>query len=119
MEIAKQLRFYNIGLSIDDLGAEWTSFEGLQNFPFIELKVDQKFINGCAHDPLKQAVCRTIVDLARRFRTPTVAEGVETEDDFAAIRELGFDLAQGYLFGKAMEPKKFSRTMLRPLTMPH
>jgi EAL domain-containing protein (putative c-di-GMP-specific phosphodiesterase class I) len=118
-EIAKQLRFYNIGLSIDDLGAEWSSFEGLRHFPFIELKVDQKFITGCADDPLKQAVCRTIIDLARRFDTPTVAEGVETEADFAAVRDLGFDLAQGFLFGKAMEPKKFARTMLRPLTVPH
>jgi EAL domain-containing protein (putative c-di-GMP-specific phosphodiesterase class I) len=114
-EIARQLRFYNIGLSIDDLGAEWSSFEGLRHFPFIELKVDQKFVIGCADDPLKQAVCRTIVDLARRVKVPTVAEGVETEADFAAVRELGFDLAQGFLFGKAMEPKKFVRTMLRPL----
>ena len=75
-DIAKLLRFHNIAISIDDLGAEWPSFAGLDHFPFVELKVDRKFIAGCADDRLKRAVCRQILDLADGYGSRTVAEGV-------------------------------------------
>jgi EAL domain-containing protein (putative c-di-GMP-specific phosphodiesterase class I) len=118
-EIARELRFHNIAISIDDVGAEWPSLAGLSDFPFVELKVDRKFITGCADDRLKRAVCRQILDLADGYGVRTVAEGVETRADFLAVRELGFDLAQGFLFAKPMAAKKFARTMLaNPVTLP-
>jgi EAL domain-containing protein (putative c-di-GMP-specific phosphodiesterase class I) len=110
--VARQLRFHNIGISIDDLGAEWSLLAGLDEFPFVELKVDRKFISGCAADRLKRAACRTILDLAGRFGVCTVAEGVETREDFRAVREMGFDQVQGFLFHKPMPAQKFARTML-------
>ncbi len=118
-DIAKQLRFHNIGISIDDLGADWPTLMGVDDFPFVEIKVDRKFVAGCADDPLKQTVCRRILELADRFGARTVAEGVETRADFLAVREMGFDLAQGFLFAKPMQAKKFARTMLRrPVPVP-
>ena len=118
-DIARQLRFHNIAISIDDLGAEWPSLVGLDNFPFVELKVDRKFIAGCADDRLKRAVCRQILDLADGYGARTVAEGVETRADFLAVREMGFDLVQGFLFAKPVAAKKFARMMLgNPITMP-
>jgi EAL domain-containing protein (putative c-di-GMP-specific phosphodiesterase class I) len=87
--LARRLRFHNIAISIDDLGAEWPSFVGLDHFPFVELKVDRKFIAGCADDRLKRAVCRQILDLAEDYGARTVAEGVETRADFLAVREMG------------------------------
>ena len=117
--VAKQLRFHNVAISIDDLGAEWPSFVGLDSFPFVEFKVDRKFIAGCANDRLKQAVCRQILDLADSYGARTVAEGVETRDDFVVVRDMGFDLVQGFLFGKPMTAKKFALTSLRhPVTLP-
>jgi EAL domain-containing protein (putative c-di-GMP-specific phosphodiesterase class I) len=117
-DIAKQLRFHNIAVSIDDLGAEWPSLVGLDSFPFVELKVDRQFIAGCADDRLKRAVCRQILDLADSYGARTVAEGVEMRADFVAVRDLGFDMVQGYLFAKPAAAKKFARTMLgRPMTM--
>jgi EAL domain-containing protein (putative c-di-GMP-specific phosphodiesterase class I) len=119
-EVAKQLRFHNIAVSIDDLGEEWPSLVGLDNFPFVELKVNRTFIAGCADDRLKRAVCRQILDLADSYGARTVAEGVETLADFVAVRELGFDLVQGYLFAKPATATKFARTVLRqPVTIPH
>src|SRR5262245_28746782 len=118
-EIARQLRPHHIAISIDDLGAEWPSLVGLDSFPFVELKVDRKFIAGCADDRLKCAVCRQILDLADGYGARTVAEGVETRADFIAVREMGFDLVQGFLFAKPMAAKKFARTMLgRPISIP-
>jgi EAL domain-containing protein (putative c-di-GMP-specific phosphodiesterase class I)/CheY-like chemotaxis protein len=116
---AKQLRFCNIAISIDDLGPEWPSLVGLHDFPFVEIKVDRQFIAGCADDRLKQTVCRRILDLADGFGSRTVAEGVETRADFFTVREMGFDLVQGFLFAKPMTAQKFALTTLHhPVTMP-
>ena len=93
-----------------DLGAEWLSLTGLCHFPFVELKVDRKFVTGCAKDRLKQSICRRILDLAGSYGARTVAEGVETWADFLAVREMGFDLAQGFLFAKPMSAQKFVQT---------
>jgi EAL domain-containing protein (putative c-di-GMP-specific phosphodiesterase class I)/CheY-like chemotaxis protein len=116
---ARQLRFSNIAISIDDLGSDWPSLVGLHDFPSVEIKVDRQFIAGCANDRLKQTVCRQILDLADGFGARTVAEGVETRADFFTVREMGFDLVQGFLFAKPMTAQKFALTTLRhPVSMP-
>jgi EAL domain-containing protein (putative c-di-GMP-specific phosphodiesterase class I) len=111
--VARQVRFSNIAVSIDDLGSEWPSLVGLHDFPFVEIKVDQQFITGCAKDRLKQTNGRQILELADGFGARTVAEGVETQADFLAVREMGFDVVQGFLFGKPMTAKQFMLTTLR------
>lgn len=117
-KIAEQLRFHNIGVAIDNLGDQWPSLMELDNFPFVEIKVDRTFIAGCADDRLKQWVCRRILELADGFGARTVAEGVETRADFLAARELGFDLIQGFFFAKPMESHKFARQILgRPIAI--
>jgi len=116
-DLAYRLRFYNIGLSIDDLGAEWPSFMAIRPFPFVEIKVDRKFVAGCANDRLKQATCRQILDWAHVVGTRSVAEGVETRADFFCARQMGFDLVQGNVSGKPMLPRKFAQAVLRhPVT---
>jgi EAL domain-containing protein (putative c-di-GMP-specific phosphodiesterase class I) len=110
--VARQLRFHNIGISIDDLGMEWPSLTGLTDFPFLELKVDRRFVTGCADNPSMQAVCRRIRDLTDAYGVRAVAEGVETTSDLLAMREMGVDLVQGFLFAKPMGAKKFAVTML-------
>jgi EAL domain-containing protein (putative c-di-GMP-specific phosphodiesterase class I) len=110
--VARQLRFHNIGISIDDMGMEWPSLTGLSDFPFLELKVDHRFVTGCADNPSMQAVCRGIIDLSKAYGVRAVAEGVETTADLLAVREMGADLVQGFLFAKPMGAKKFATTML-------
>jgi EAL domain-containing protein (putative c-di-GMP-specific phosphodiesterase class I)/CheY-like chemotaxis protein len=112
IDVASEVRFHNIAVSIDDVGADWPALMGLDSFPFVELKVDRQFVTGCATDRLKQTVCRRIVELARGYGARVVAEGVESRADFVAANEMGFDLVQGYLFGKPMALKKFARSAL-------
>ncbi len=117
--IARQLRFHNIAVSIDDLGTEWPLLDHLDDFPFCEVKVDRKFVTGCANDPLRQMVCRRILDLADRYGARTVAEGVETQADFFTVREMGFHKAQGFYLGKPASVKKFARSTLgRHVSLP-
>lgn len=116
---ARQLRLHNIGVSLDDVGAEWPLLTEFNDFPFVEIKVDRSFVAGCADDRLKQSTCRRILELADGFGARTVAEGVETRADFVTTRELGFDLIQGFFFAKPMEPHKFARKILgRPMAVP-
>jgi EAL domain-containing protein (putative c-di-GMP-specific phosphodiesterase class I)/DNA-binding CsgD family transcriptional regulator len=117
-DVARELRFHNMAIAIDDLGAEWPALIDLSDFPYAEVKVDRKFIAGCADDRLKQAVCRQILDLADRYGARTVAVGVETRADLLAVREMGFDLVQGFLFAKPVTAKEFARTILAKADLP-
>jgi EAL domain-containing protein (putative c-di-GMP-specific phosphodiesterase class I)/CheY-like chemotaxis protein len=112
IDVTKQIRLHNIAVSIGDLGTDWPALMGLGTFPFAELKVSRQFVTGCANDRLKRTVCRHIIELAREYGARVVAEGVETRADFVVANEMGFDLVQGYLFGKPMALKKFARATM-------
>ena len=116
VDIARELRFRNLAISIDNVGADWPDLAKLAIFPFIELKVDRALVTGCADDRLKQLVCKGIVDLAGEHGVRTVAKGVETRADFRAVQDMGFDQVQGFLFGKPVSAQKFAhaRVALRP-----
>ena len=118
-DVARQLRFHNIGVSINDLGTEWPLLMGIRDFPFVEIKVDKQFVAGCADDRTKRTTCGRILNLADGYGSRTVAGGVESRADFAVVREMGFNLVQSYLFARPMAAKKFARTMLgRSLSFP-
>jgi len=115
-DVAAQVRFHRIRLSIGDFGAEWPTGADLGFFPFGEIKVDRRFVAGCADDRPKRAICQRILKLAGSVGARTVAEGVATRADFLCVRELGFDMAQGLLFAHPMPVERFARTVLgRPV----
>jgi len=110
--VAAQLASRNIGMSINGIDAQGASLAGRRELPVVEMKVDRKYIRGCADDRVKQAHCAEIVAIARDTGARSVAEGVETQSDFLVVRDLGFDLLQGHMFAKPMAPHKFERAML-------
>jgi EAL domain-containing protein (putative c-di-GMP-specific phosphodiesterase class I)/CheY-like chemotaxis protein len=117
-DVARRLRSRKVALSVGNLGAEWPTLLQLHDFPFVELKVDRRFVAGCSDNWPKQTICRRIIEFADAVGARTVAEGVECRADFLAAREMGFHLAQGSLFAKPMAARKFSRTVLgRPVTV--
>lgn len=101
-EIAVQLRIHRIGLSLDDFGSGYSSLARIKELPFEELKLDRSFVTGCSLDDGDAMLCRTAIELAHRFGSLAVAEGIETSADLKTIRRLGCDLAQGFLFAEAM-----------------
>ena len=116
-EIVRTLGSYGVGISIDNLGGECSSLLGLEDCPVTELKVARTIVQGCAEDRLKRALCATILDIARRLGATTVAQGVETRADLVAVREMGFDLVQGFLFGKPMAARRLASMLRRPVTL--
>jgi len=102
VHLAAQLRELKIRISVDNLAFVPRFLADAEMFPFFEIKVGRQFVSGCASDKLRRALCRTIVEVARRFGARSVAVGVETRDDLAAVQDIGFDVGQGFFFGRPM-----------------
>ena len=106
-EVSTQLKLYNVSISIDDFGQAYSSLSRLLELPCVELKLDRSFVSSCSSDPLKHALCQTVVDLAHRVGSRVCAEGVEQPEDLRSVIEMGCDTVQGYIFAKPMPPDVF------------
>ena len=111
-EVSTQLKLYDVGISMDDFGTAHSSLSRLLELPCVELKLDRSFVANCAFEPLKYAVCQTVVDLAHRVGSRVCAEGVEKVEDLMAVIRMGCDTAQGYIFAKAMPPGSFATDII-------
>ena len=110
--IGAQLAQRNIGIAISDIDAEGAALAACRDLPVVEMKINRRLIRGCADDRIKQAPSRCNARKSLGLRGAPALKGVETQSDFLAVRELGFDLIQGQMFAKPMAPRKFERTML-------
>jgi len=106
LENLVRLRMQRFGLSIDDFGTGHSSLAQLRDVPFTELKVDQGFVRGARHNQIIRPMLEGSVGIAKRLGMASVGEGVETEDDWQLLREVGCDFAQGYFIGRPMAVDK-------------
>jgi predicted signal transduction protein with EAL and GGDEF domain len=96
-----KLKKLGVRLALDDFGTGYSSLGYLKKAPFDKIKIDQSFVRGAAGPRSRNsAIIRAIVSLADSLEMETCAEGVETHDDLALIRELGCSHVQGYIFGR-------------------
>jgi len=102
LDILSRLSLKRFKLSIDDFGTGYSSMEQLQRIPFSELKIDRAFVRGAGEDASARAILESSVLLAKKLDMKIVAEGVETEEDWNLIAELGCDQVQGYYIAKPM-----------------
>ncbi len=97
----QRLRDLGVQLSVDDLGTGYSSLAYLQRLPVDEVKIDRSFLRDFT-DPQARAVVQTIIDLGHGLGNKVVAEGIEDEPTFLALRELGCDTAQGFWLGRPL-----------------
>jgi EAL domain-containing protein (putative c-di-GMP-specific phosphodiesterase class I)/signal transduction histidine kinase/DNA-binding response OmpR family regulator len=102
LDILSRLSLKRFNLSIDDFGTGYSSMEQLQRIPFSELKIDRAFVHGASKDVSARAILESSVLLAKKLDMKIVAEGVETEEDWNLVAELGCDQVQGYYIAKPM-----------------
>jgi diguanylate cyclase (GGDEF)-like protein/PAS domain S-box-containing protein len=96
----RDLHDRGIGIALDDFGTGFSSLEHLRRFPIDVIKIDRSFIQGMEHDPKDSAIAANLVSLAHALGLAVVAEGIETLGQLELLRELGCDLAQGYLLAR-------------------
>lgn len=102
LDVLSRLCLKRIRLSIDDFGTAYSNMEKLQSLPFSELKIDRAFVHGTTQDRTGLTILEFSTALGRRLGMRTVAEGVETEEDWRTAARLGCDLVQGYYVAKPM-----------------
>src|SRR5690242_11380931 len=117
-EIAAKLRVSGISVAIDDFGAGFSSFSSLRELSFAELKLNDSFVKGCAGDPTNAAICQTAIDLAHRFGSAAVAEGIETVADLQAMQIMGCDFGQGNLIAPPMPQVDFMALLQQRMNKP-
>ncbi len=96
----QKLKELGVNLAIDDFGTGYLSLSRLRRFPVDYLKIDRSFVGGLGKDPDDTALVSEIVSLAHSLGLKVVAEGVDTAEQLARLREMGCEFAQGYYFSK-------------------
>lgn len=101
-------------IALDDFGTGYTSLQHLKRLPIDVLKIDRAFVNGLPRDKQDSAIVEAILSIARAFGFTTLAEGIETEDQAAALRAAGCALGQGYLYARPLPADEFSALIKAP-----
>jgi diguanylate cyclase (GGDEF)-like protein/PAS domain S-box-containing protein len=97
-----ELKRLGVRLAIDDFGTGYSSLNYLRRFPIDELKIDRSFVASLDDGPTQSAVVLSILRLSETLHLKTVAEGIEEPSQLAALRDLGADLGQGFLFARPL-----------------
>lgn len=106
VSMLRRLKNTGVAIAIDDFGTGYSSLSYLKRFPVDYVKIDQSFIKDVATDPDATSLVTAIINMARSLNLKTIAEGVETEDQWKILRLLKCDMAQGYYFSRAVPPKE-------------
>ncbi len=107
--IMNELAARGLALALDDFGTGYSSLAYLKKFPISTLKIDRAFVIGLPHEENDCAIARAIVTMGQQLRQEIVAEGVETAEQMAFLRDLGCDQLQGYLFSPPVSANDFAR----------
>nr|WP_305146661.1 EAL domain-containing protein [Anaerovorax odorimutans] len=100
-------------VAIDDFGTEYASLALLSEIDFDVLKLDKSMIDNIACNPKTKTIVELISDVCRSLGVNLVAEGIENEEQFAALRSCGVDLAQGFLFSKPLPMEEYETSYLK------
>jgi len=106
--ILSSLRKEGVRIALDDFGTGYSSLSYLRSFAFDHLKIDKSFIKELGQSKNAEMIVRTIIGLAHNLGLSVIAEGVETIEQLALVRDLTCDQVQGYLLGRPLEMGAFT-----------
>ena len=108
----RRLDELGVSLALDDFGTGWSSLGHLRRLPVQELKIDRSFVFRMCSDARDAAIVRSVVDLGVGLGMRVVAEGVEDEETWQLLLEMGCDEAQGWLLSRAQPPEVLTPWLL-------
>ena len=98
--VLRQLKLLGVSIAMDDFGTGYSSLSTLRAFPFDKIKLDRSFMSELDGGPQSAAIIRAVLALGESLHIPVLAEGVETLEQLAFLRDQGCDEVQGYLLGR-------------------
>lgn len=107
IEVVNSLRDKGFEIEMDDFGTGYSSLNMLTSIPIDALKMDMSFVRQMLNDDMSLKLVQLIIDISNFLDVPVIAEGVETEEQLATLKELGCDLIQGYYFSKPVPASEF------------
>ena len=119
IETVNELRNLGFKIEMDDFGTGYSSLNMISALPIDALKLDMQFVRSAFKDQQDTRMLEVIIEIADHLGVPVIAEGVETEEQLIALKDLGTDIAQGYFFSKPVPAEDFrpfieSRKELEP-----
>jgi diguanylate cyclase (GGDEF)-like protein/PAS domain S-box-containing protein len=110
-EVLSELAALGVRLSVDDFGTGYSSLSYLHGFPIHALKIAKPFLDNIPESEQETALVRGIVELGHNLGLEVVAEGIERTEQWGALREIGCDLAQGYLLARPQGPERIEKLL--------
>ena len=107
-----RIRELGVKLAIDDFGTGFSSLSYIKEFPVDAIKIDRSFVEGLGHGPDGEALVRNVIELGRSLGLPVTGEGVETEEQWRRLQDLGCELGQGYLFARPLSAEDLSSLLI-------
>lgn len=101
------IRSYGVNLAIDDFGTGYSSLNYLKKYPVRSIKIDRSFVQDAVFEPRDRAMLKALMVMANSLHFSTVAEGVETSEQYTLLEEMECDMIQGYYLSKPLSPVDF------------
>ncbi len=111
--VLRELREMGVQIAIDDFGTGHSSLSYLSRLPIDVVKIDQSFVQNLTMDPNDAAIARSIIVMAHNLKLKVIAEGVETDEQLAFLKEHGCNEMQGFLFSKAIPASALQKLLIR------
>jgi EAL domain-containing protein (putative c-di-GMP-specific phosphodiesterase class I) len=110
--IMEEMRALGLKISIDDFGTGYSSLERLKHMPVRTLKIDRSFVHGIPGSERDSNIVTTVIQLARNFRMNSLAEGIETVEQWRFLKDLGCPYGQGYYFSRPVPAAEIEKMCL-------
>ncbi|MCR5233945.1 MAG: amino acid permease [Lachnospiraceae bacterium] len=114
--MVNRFRDAGFGIEMDDFGTGYSSLGMLSKLPIDALKMDMSFVHTAFGESRDMRMIELIIDIAEHLKVPVIAEGVETEDQYLTLREMGCDIIQGYYFSKPVSGDKFNSFIIERIS---
>ena len=111
----KTIRGLGMRVSLDDFGTGYSSLSYLKQLPIDTIKIDRSFIETAIKDDSSSIIYESVIKMSQKLGFETVAEGVETKEQFNYLRERGIDIVQGFLLGKPVSKVEFEKLLIRQM----
>ena len=117
VEVLEGLRSMGFLIEMDDFGSGYSSLNMLTVLPVDILKMDMSFVRRMQQEPKNRRIIEMVVEIAELLGTPVIAEGVENEDQYQILKEIGCDVIQGYYFSRPLPADDFLELLSKQLPL--